>query len=91
MLRSKSREMGLGSLTKVTLADARRKAADARLALSDGRDPLLLRREEKAQRAAEEKVAANSAVTFEKSKSRRNGAMAVMRSVLDLDRIQPIQ
>jgi hypothetical protein len=66
MLRGKSREMGLGSLTKVALADARRKAADARLALSDGRDPLSLRREEKAQRAAEEKVAANSAVTFEK-------------------------
>ena len=36
-LRGKPREMGLGGLTKVTLADARKKAADARLLLSDGR------------------------------------------------------
>jgi integrase len=66
MLRGKSREMGLGSLTKVTLADARTKAADARLELSNRRDPLALRRQEEAQRAAEEKLAANSAVTFDK-------------------------
>jgi Arm domain-containing DNA-binding protein len=42
-LRGKPREMGLGGLSKVTLADARKKAADARLLLSDGRDPLDLR------------------------------------------------
>jgi integrase len=66
MIQGKPREMGLGSLTKVTLADARRKAADARLALSNGRDPLALRREQEAERAAEEKIAQNSAVTFNK-------------------------
>jgi Arm DNA-binding domain len=54
-LRGKPREMGLGGLTKVTLADARRKAADARLLLSDGGDPLSLRKEEQAKRVTEEK------------------------------------
>lgn len=40
MLRGKPREMGLGGLNKVSLADARKKAGDARLLLSEGRDPL---------------------------------------------------
>jgi integrase len=66
MIRGKPREMGFGSLTKVSLADARRKAADARLALSNGRDPLALRREQEAERVAEEKLTQNSAVTFDK-------------------------
>jgi len=65
-LRGKPREMGLGGLTKVTLADARKKAADARLLLSDGRDPLDLRQEEDAKRIKEEKLAAARGMTFEK-------------------------
>jgi integrase len=62
-LRGKPREMGL---TKVTLADARKKAADARLLLSDGRDPLDLRQEEDARRIKEEKLAAARGMTFDK-------------------------
>jgi integrase len=65
-LRGKPREMGLGGLTKVTLADARKKAADARLLLSDGRDPLDLRQEEAAKRAREEKLVAARGMTFDK-------------------------
>jgi integrase len=65
-LRGKPREMGLGGLTKVTLADARKKAADARLLLSDGRDPLDLRQEEDAKRIKEEKLAAARGMTFDK-------------------------
>jgi hypothetical protein len=65
-LRGKPREMGLGGLSKVTLADARKKAADARLLLSDGRDPLDLRQEEEAKRVTEEKLAAARSITFDK-------------------------
>lgn len=65
-LRGKPREMGLGGLTKVTLADARKKAADARLLLSDGRDPLDLRQEEDDKRIKEEKLAAARGMTFDK-------------------------
>jgi integrase len=65
-LRGKPREMGLGGLTKVTLADARKKAADARLLLSDGRDPLDLRQEEDAKRIKVEKLAAARGMTFDK-------------------------
>jgi len=65
-LRGKPREMGLGGLTKVALADARKKAADARLLLSDGRDPLDLRQEEEAKRVREEKLAAARGMTFDK-------------------------
>jgi len=66
MLKGKPREMGLGALTKVSLADARKKASDARLLLSDGRDPLTVRLEEERRRVAAEKLAAASAVTFDK-------------------------
>src|ERR1700751_1253606 len=65
-LRGKPREMGLGGLTKVTLADARKKAADARLLLSDGHDPLELRQEEEAKRARDEKLVAARSMTFDK-------------------------
>ena len=41
MLKDKAREMRFGSFTKVGVADARKKASDARLLLSDGHDPLL--------------------------------------------------
>jgi integrase len=65
-LRGKPREMGLGGLTKVTLADARKKAADIRLLLSDGHDPLDRRQQEEAKRAREEKLAAARGMTFDK-------------------------
>ena len=41
MLNSKQHEMGFGGLNKVSLANARKKAGDARLLLSEGRNPLL--------------------------------------------------
>lgn len=40
----KRREMGLGSVTSITLADARRRAAEARHQLTDGLDPVDERR-----------------------------------------------
>jgi hypothetical protein len=65
MLKGKPREMGFGSLTKVGLADARKKASDARLLLSDGHDPLARRQEEAKQRASTEKLASVRAMTFD--------------------------
>src|SRR5262249_14531723 len=65
MLHSKAREMGLGALTKVSLADARKKAADARLLLSNGIDPLERRQSEEANRGAAEKLAAARSMTFD--------------------------
>lgn len=66
MLNGKAREMGFGSFTKVGLADARKKAIDARRLLSEGRDPLVQREEEEKQRAAAENVAAARSMTFDK-------------------------
>jgi integrase len=66
MLNGKAREMGLGGLTKVKLADARKKAVDVRLLLSDGHDPLTHRQEEEARRVAAEKLAAARSMTFDK-------------------------
>jgi len=66
MLNGKAREMGLGGLAKVGLADARKKATDARLLLSDGRDPITHRQEEETRRAADEKLAAARSMTFDK-------------------------
>jgi integrase len=66
MLNGKSREMGLGGLTKVSLADARKKAIDARLLLSDGHDPLTHRQEEETRRAAAEKLSTARSMTFDK-------------------------
>ena len=54
------REMGLGSLADVGLADARRKAQDARQALAEGVDPIQARQ---ASRAAQ-RLAEAQAVTF---------------------------
>jgi Arm DNA-binding domain len=51
MLNGKAREMGFGNLQKVSLAAARKKAIDARLMLSEGRDPLDHRREKEQRRA----------------------------------------
>lgn len=58
MLNGKAREMGLGSVSSVSLADARKRAAEAREALSAGIDPLERRKEDRAQaRAAEARSA----------------------------------
>ncbi len=55
------RYMGLGAAAAVSLADARRKAQEARKALADGKDPIAARRESAAARAA----AAAKSMTFE--------------------------
>jgi integrase len=56
-----AREMGLGGLTKVSLANARAKADAQRRLLSDGVDPLA----EKATRQKEERLVAAGTRTFE--------------------------
>lgn len=61
MLAGRAREMGLGGLTKVSLADARKKAAEARLLLSDRLDPLTA----KTQRLAAQRVETARAMTFD--------------------------
>jgi integrase len=48
MLNGKSREMGLGSLTTYTLAEAREKAKKCRQQLDDGLDPITVRNEQRA-------------------------------------------
>ena len=50
MLAGRSREMGLGSVEFVTLAEARQRAADARRQLAQGLDPIDAR--QAAERAA---------------------------------------
>lgn len=64
MLKGDAREMGLGGLSKVNLAEARKKAADARLLLSEGKDPLTIRREEQIRQTTAEKLAAARSITF---------------------------
>jgi integrase len=53
MLNGRQHEMGVGGLNKVSLADARKKASDARLLLSGGRNPLIHKHEKETERAAE--------------------------------------
>jgi integrase len=60
-LRGKARQMGLGSLRKVSLADARRKAADCHKLLDDHIDPIEHRAKE---RAANALASATKTVTF---------------------------
>jgi integrase len=60
-----AREMGLGGVTKVSLAEARKKAIDLRLQLSNGIDPLAHRQNEEAKRQVTEKLAAARAMTFD--------------------------
>lgn len=66
MLKGNAREMGLGGLTKVSLADARKKAIDARRLLGEGRDPLAHREDELKQHDVAKKVAAARSMTFDK-------------------------
>jgi integrase len=61
-----AREMGLGGITKVSLAEARKKAIDLRLQLSNGIDPLAHRQNEEAKRQATEKFAAARSMAFDK-------------------------
>ena len=56
----KIREMGLGSFDVVTLADARRKAADAQRQRAEGQDPIGVKRE----RELHARVEAAKGVTF---------------------------
>jgi integrase len=56
----KIREMGLGSLEVVSLADARRKAEDAQRQRADGQDPINVKR----QRELHARVEAAKGVTF---------------------------
>src|SRR5262245_54244705 len=65
MRRGAAREMGLGGFTKVSLADARKKAVDLRLQLSNGLDPLAHRQDEQAKREAAGKLAAARAKSFD--------------------------
>jgi integrase len=65
MLNGKAREMGFGGLHKVGLADARKKAGDARLLLSEGEDPLTQRHLNEKRRAAAEKRATSRSITFD--------------------------
>jgi integrase len=65
MIAGTAREMGLGGLTAIGLADARRKASDARRLLSDGIDPLEHRKQEQAKRAAAEQLEAARSMTFD--------------------------
>ncbi len=65
-LNGRPREMGLGGLTKASLADARKKATEVRRTLSDGYDPVTLRQEEEARRAVAAKLTAAHSMTFDK-------------------------
>jgi integrase len=64
-LRGRAREMGFGGLHKVSLADARKKANDARLLLSEGQDPLTQRNLREMEHAASEKLEAARSMTFD--------------------------
>lgn len=63
MLNRKSREMGLGSLKDVSLAEARQLAVAARQLVRAGVDPIERRKQERAQQA----LADASAVTFQEA------------------------
>src|SRR6516225_10646277 len=60
MLHGRAREMGLGPLHIVTLAEAREKSREARKLRHEGIDPIESRKAER----AEERLAAATAVTF---------------------------
>ena len=70
MLNGKAREMGLGPLNAIGLADARQRAAEARKQRLDGIDPLDHRKAERARKAAEAATAAAALVTFQTAAER---------------------
>jgi integrase len=65
-LRGKAREMGLGSLSAVSLADARTKAAECRSLRQEGIDPIAARDARRAQAALDEA----KAITFKEAAER---------------------
>jgi integrase len=65
-LRGKAREMGLGSLRKVSLADARRKAAECHKLLDDHIDPI----EHRTQTRAAAALANAKSITFKEASAR---------------------
>jgi integrase len=64
-LHGRAREMGVGSLQKVSLSDARGKASDARELLGEGKDPLTQRHMENMERAAADQVKSARSMTFD--------------------------
>jgi hypothetical protein len=54
-LNGEAHEMGFGGLNKVSLADARKRASDARLLLSEGRNPLTHKQDKESERVTGEK------------------------------------
>jgi integrase len=67
MLNGIAREMGLGPVHTIGLAEARERATAARKLRLDGIDPLEARRAEKTRRAAEKAAEAAALVTFRKA------------------------
>jgi integrase len=67
MLNGTAREMGLGPLHTIGLAEARERAMAARKLRLDGIDPLEARKAEKARRTAEKAAEAAALVTFKKA------------------------
>jgi Arm DNA-binding domain len=65
-LRAKAREMGLGSLRKVSLADARRKAAECHKLLDNHIDPI----EHRTQARAAAALANAKSITFKEASTR---------------------
>jgi hypothetical protein len=59
-LRGRAREMGLGAIAKVTLAEARSKAAEYHKLIDSGIDPILWREQQRAQAA----LAQTGSITF---------------------------
>jgi integrase len=65
-VRREERNMGLGSLAAVSLAQARTEAAKQRALLSDGHDPIEARATAEQARAQEERRQATRAMTFDR-------------------------
>lgn len=65
MLRGHAREMGLGSISLVSLAEARQKALDARRLCMEGIDPIDRRKAQRAAQALEEAKSILVAACFE--------------------------
>jgi integrase len=64
MLNGTARKMGLGALHTVSLAEARKRAAAARLAVHDDEDPIEARTASRTARESAAKVEAAKAITF---------------------------
>ena len=69
----RSRDMGLGSVLNVGLAEARKKALDCRRLREEGFDPILVRREQRKQSSAKN----TDALTFDECRDRFIGTHSV--------------